>query len=558
MSWKQRSYNAVPALRVRGEPLRRSLRYVTVAWMFGVVWMSAASGSHFKILASSLGFNNFAFGLLATLPFLATFGQLVAALLIERTGLLKYQFIHCALIHRALWLLAAAIPLVLPIPSVLAVAVLLAVLTASWFLGALSAPAWITWMGTLVPRRVRGRYFAHRERLAMAVQIGVVIFLGVLMDAVYRPGGAAAVPRPVIWTISAVLAAGAVFGMVDILLFYRVPEVLPAPPEAPAAPGGSAGESPGLLRRFVLDPLADAAFRSYVLYGATMTFSLSVAGWFFWRNALENLRFSNLATNVLFLVIGPMAGIFSARRWGRSIDRWGRRPVLVICTIGASMSLFGWFLIARDLPTPSFLGRAITWASATVGGWVGRPEWAQAGTGAPVAAYLLAALCCLIGGATWSGISLAQTGIVLGFADGAGRSRYVAASSILISTGGMLGGLVGGALAEGLAGLQAHPIRWGPFLWNNWHATFAVALLARALTIYYLLRMPDPGAASARSLARYMGVNVYNGLSSRLFYALRVFGWQQPLRASNARAVRRRSRARTPARPGQHKRRPPR
>jgi MFS family permease len=535
MSWKRRSYDAVPALSVRRATLRRSLRNVTFAWLFGVAWLSSVSGSHFKTLASTLGFNDFAFGLLATLPFVATFGQLLAALLIERTGLVKHQFIHCAAIHRALWLVAAAVPLVLPVPSTLAVASMLVVLTVSSFMGALSAPAWLTWMGALVPRRIRGRYFAHRERLALAVQIVVVISLGLLMDSVSRPGAGAARPE-VKWVISGILAVGAVLGMVDILLFQRVPEVLPArwrEEEGPARPGDGGRES--LIRRFVTDPLRDRAFRSYVLYGSTMTFSLTVAGWFFWRNAMENLGFSNLATNSLFLVVGPLAGIWASSKWGRAIDRWGRRPVLILCTVGASASLLGWLLIAPEMPCPAFLTRAITWVCGSMGRVVGRPDWAPIGPDSPITAYLLAGVTCLLGGATWSGINLAQTGIVLGFADGTGRSRYIAASSVLISVGGMLGGLVGGTVAEALAGLRADPIRWGPFLWNNWHATFALALVARGLTVVWLVRMPDPGAASARSLARYMGMNVYNGLVTRLFYTLRVFGWQQPLRRRSAR-----------------------
>ena len=535
MSWKRRSYDAVPALSVRRGHLRRSLRTVTVAWLFGVVWLSSASGSHFKTLASEIGFNDFAFGLLATLPFLATLGQLLASLLIERTGLVKYQFLHCALAHRVLWLVAAVVPLVLPVPSPVAVAGMLAILTASWFMGALSAPAWLTWMGTLVPRRIRGRYFAHRERLALAVQVVVVISLGVLMDVVGQPDGGGARPEH-IWIISSVLAVGAIFGVVDILLFRRVPEVLPAPNGQGARSTRPTDQpSHGVIRRFVVDPLRDAAFRSYVLYGATMTFSLTVAGWFFWRNAMENLGFSNLATNCLFLVVGPLAGIWAARRWGRAIDRWGRRPVLILCTVGATASVLGWLLISHETPSPAFLTRGVAWAFSSVGRAVGRPDWVPIGPGCPVLPYMLAAGCCLVGGATWSGINLAQTGIVLGFADGVGRSRYVAASSVLISIGGMLGGLVGGSVAEAFGYLRASPIRWGPLLWNNWHVTFVLALAARALTIIWLVRMPDPGAAPVRSLARYMGMNVYNGLISRLFYTLRVFGWQQPLRRKSRR-----------------------
>ncbi|HUU23533.1 MAG TPA: MFS transporter [Phycisphaerae bacterium] len=524
MSWKRRSYEAVPALRVRGPHLRRALRMVTLAWMFGVVWISAASGSHFKVFATSLGFGDFAFGLLGTLPFLATFGQLLAALMIERTGLLKYQFIQCAAVHRLLWLAVAAVPLVLPRPSALAVAAVLVILSASSFMGALSAPAWLTWMGALIPRRIRGRYFATRERLALCVQMVVVIGLGVLMDRVYRAGDLE-VSQVGMWAISAILAGGAVFGLIDILMFHRVPEVLPPPSEEDArAPSGQGARGGVTLRRFLLEPLRDGAFRSYVLYGATMTFSLTVAGWFYWRNAMENLGFGNLATNVLFLVIGPLAGIWASRRWGRAIDRWGRRPVLIFCTAGAALSALSWLLIPPKAACPAFLTRAVAWWLAALG----QQDWAAHAAEVPVTPYLLAALSCVIGGATWSGINLAQTGIVLGFSDGSGRSRYVAASSVLISTGGMLGGLIGGSVATALASLQAHPIHWGPFLWNNWHATFALSFAARLVTILWLVRMPDPGAASVRSLARYMGMNVYNGVVTRLFYTLRVFGWQQP------------------------------
>ena len=521
MSWRRRSYDAVPALSLRGPHLRDALRFVTAAWMFGVVWLSAVSGGHFKLFAETLGCGAFAFGVLASMPFVATFGQLIAALLIEQTGLVKYQFIHFAAAHRLLWLVVAAIPIVLPIPSSAAVAALVGVLTLSWFLGALATPAWLTWMGMLVPRRIRGRYFASRERRAVIVQVFVVMALGLVMDLAHRPAGPVAQPSTM-WLISGILALAAVFGTVDILLFRKVPEVLlPAEQDVSGPP-----RTP--LRKLLVEPLKDGAFRSYVLYGATMTFSMTVVGWFYWLQAIDVVGFSNLAANVLFLAVAPLASIWGLRRWGRAIDRWGRRPVLIVCTAGASLSLAMWFVISPELRGPAVVVDALAWLAATVGGWFGRPGWTPVGPSTPVGAYLLAAVAAVLGGVNWAGIGLAQTGIVLGFAGGSGRSRYVAASSVLISAGGVLGGLTGGLIAHALGCLRADPIRLGPLLWNNYHATFLAALLARGATIYWLMRMPDPGAAKVRALARYMGTNVYHGLVTRLFYSLRVFGWQQP------------------------------
>ncbi len=82
-TWRERSYEDVlPALSVRRKDLRKSLRTVTVAWMYGVVWMSCVSGSHVNTFARKLGFDDFAFGLMTAIPFVATFGQLLATVLI--------------------------------------------------------------------------------------------------------------------------------------------------------------------------------------------------------------------------------------------------------------------------------------------------------------------------------------------------------------------------------------------------------------------------------------------------------------------------------------------
>jgi MFS family permease len=358
-------------------------------------------------------------------------------------------------------------------------------------MNALAAPAWMTWMGRLIPRRVRGRYFANRARLGMIVQAAGVITVGLIMDYVYDPaaGDHAAAQPAVLQTTCVFFAVAAVFGVTDILLFRKVPEVLPVKPTPPGALK---------LGDFLVTPLRDRAFRSYVLYGGTMTFSLTVSGWYFWLNAMENLGFGSLATNVLFLVIGPLAGILSARLSGKAVDRWGRRPILILATIGAVVSLLPWFFLTER----------------TFGG--------AAGT------YVAAALTCLAGGAVWTGINLAETGVILGFADGNGQSRYVAASAVLISIGGFLGGLVGGAITQALQPLQAEPIRLGPLVWNNWHAAFAVSALARVLAILWLVGMPEPTAAPTRDLVRMMGANAYNVMRTRVFFPLRVFGWRRP------------------------------
>jgi len=556
MSWRRKSYEALPALTVGGPELRRSLRIVTAAWMLGVIWMACIGGSRMNIFARMVGFGEFHFGLLTALAFVATFAQLVATVLIERSGLTKYQFLSCATISRLTWVAIAAVPLMLPAPSPAATWTMLGLLLLSSVMNALAQPAWMTWMGDLIPRRIRGRYFANRSIISQAVMVPVVIALAVLLDSVARAdpatGGVLAMtPRtqPVmLWFVSAVFAAAGIVGTMDVLLFHRVREVAGTTPDRPRLPAvnisrsdivgaGPAGRAARYMsagvRQLLLDPLRDRVFRRYVIYGATITFAMAVGGQYYWRNLLENLRFSVLGTDVLFLVFSPLMGMLASRPWGRLIDRWGRRPVLILATVFTVLSITPYFYCTRHTPAPGFLVDSVNWTASSVGALIGRDGMKWITPGMPVGAWLIMSLSMLFGGTGWCGVMLAQSNIVLGFADGRGRSKYVAAYAVLISLGGVLGGLAGGSIAELAKHLQAAPICFGPtdaagraaiFAWNNWHLTFALSLTARITALLLLINMPDPGARRARDMFRHMRQNVYNSFTG-LFYWLRVFGW---------------------------------
>ena len=557
-SWRSRTYDELPALAVRREELRRTLRTTTIAWMYGIVWMSCTMGSHVPVFSKMLGFTNWHFGLMAAVPFIGTLAQLAASVQIERTGLRKYQFLFFGSAHRLLYIAVGLIPLVFwmmgwPLPSRFAVWAMLLILLASAVCNAISTPAWMTWMGDLIPKRVRGRYFANRALYSRPIQFIVAIALGVGLDLVTRQGPGipddVAGEQPVLlWVICAIFAVSGVFGLIDVLIFCRVREVLPTvkKPRPPAfrldhlgpVPVGVAGKlsygvraAGSFLRQMLLEPLVrDRVFRHYVGYGATIQFAMTLPGYFFWRNGLENLGFSKLAMNVLFLVISPILGLIGAQAWGRLIDRWGRRPVLFLSTALVSLSAVPWFLAFREMTAPGWALDAANWVLSHVGGLFGRPDWFAFTPGMPVGAYLTVLLATLFGGIGWTGIMLAQNAVVLGFSDGHGRSKYVAASAVLIAIGGVLGGVAGGWVAWKLEyfAWNAHPLLVGPFAWNNWHVTFALSILFRFLSLLWLLRMPDPGSRHVRDLMRSIGDGVTTTVTGWLLFPLKVFGWGRP------------------------------
>jgi len=533
------------------------MRLVTAAWMMGIVWMFAVSGSRLNLFGRMLGFNDFHFGMLTALTFLATFAQLAATILVERSGLKKYQFLFCGLISRFLWIVIAMIPLVFPLPSPWAVWSMLTLVLISSLMLSMATPAWHTWMGDLIPRRIRGRYFATRNAFTLLVKIPAVIFLGLLLDHVTRsgPDGAdpiiTAIMQPtLLWFICGIFFVAGLLGMADILLFFRIREVVGTTPDKPRAPAVDIRIDPrrsdgptariahamrylrAVFRQLLVEPLGDPVFRRYVAYSATTTFAMTVAGQYFWRTLLENYRFGQLGSDMLFVVMGPLSSLFSLRLLGRLLDKWGRRPVLLLGTSLIIFSIMPYFFATRHTPAPQFVIDLSNYIFSAVGRLAGYGDVVWFTPQSPVGAWLVMLIAIIIGGIGWTAIMMAQNNIVLSFADSHGRSKYVAAHAVLISMGGVLGGVVGGLSAYLTRGLQTAPIAFGPvdaagnytvFMWNNWHVTFVLSFLARIAALLLLINMTDPGARPARDMLRHARHNIYN-IFGVLLFPLRSMG----------------------------------
>jgi len=465
--------------------------------MVGVVWMSCISGSQMTLFGELLGFSNRDFGWLSAIAWAAYLGQLISAILIERTGLRKVQFLVFATVHRLIWLLIAAVPLVFGAGRG-GVRAFLIIYAVGAVLAHMAMPPWQNWMGDLIPRRIRGRYFATRRTWATPVKIVVVVGAGLLLDAVTRdlpPGTPITMQtQPYLMpTICALFALGAIFGTVDVLFFLRMREIVSPPlvdrPRRPRRhPLVAAAKAVAEPFQAVVEAVRDRGFIFYALFGASVAFAMTVGAQFFWRNALRNLGYSKLGANVIFMVCGPVSALVVVRLWGRLIDVWGRRPVLMLCLIGTVFSPLPWFLV----PT----GSDKLWI-----------------------AYAMGAASCLFGGAMWAGVQLGQFNVLLGFSDGRGRSKYIAAAAVFSAIGGFSGGVIGGFLADHFIHLQydLNPIRVGPFLWNNWHLTFLLSMVARAAAFLWLIPMPDPGAKRFRDVVRHIRFNVYSNTLPRLF-----------------------------------------
>ncbi len=484
--------------------------------MYGAAWSVLVSGIQLKTFCRLVGFDNLELSLLAAAPPLANCGMLLGAILIERTGLRKYQFLEFGIMHRLLWMVIAALPLLLrKWPSQTVVYAVLIVYALSWFLQSFASPAWTTWMGDLVPKRIRGRYFASRFGFARMIQVVIVIAIGKLLDNV-TAAGADGKPLPetaqfqpmLLYVIMGIFAVAALLGAWEILMYRGIREIVPKTPQAKAAD-----------MRFV-DVLKDRDFLWYVIYGFTITFAAAVPGMYFWVYTTERLGFSKLAVNVLYMVISPILGMIGLKVWGRLLDRWGRRPVLMVATFMTVFSVTPYFFSTPHTPWPQIITTAVNAVAEVVGPYIHSPApWITPDM--PVGAYLV--ICCsvIIGGIGWTGIMMGQNNFTLGFSDRPGRSKLVASAGVLVSLGAIIGAPVGGCLVWLIETYLPGVWVVGPFIWTCYHATFAVSFLFRIAAVLLLVKMPDPGAGKVGDMVRYVGLAAYSQLGHWFLFPVR-------------------------------------
>lgn len=254
--------------------------------------------------------------------------------------------------------------------------------------------AWASWYGDLVPARIRGRYFATRNRIAQLATSGSLIVAGLLLQNL-EPGSAG------------VVAAGAgglgyalIFGAAGVFRMVSA-GLLAISPEPPAELLSNRGESLAFARSAEALPA-----RRIVLFAAALQLSVYMASPYFGPFMLEELRLSY--TEYMAGSVAVVALKFvSLPAWGRLIDRYGARAVLLLAAV----------LVAL-VPLP----------------WL----WAR-GVAVVIVAQALSGL-------SWAGHEVSQFSLLLESSPARSRLHVFAVLSVLNGLAQLVGSLLGGWL----------------------------------------------------------------------------------------------------------------
>jgi MFS family permease len=410
---------------------KRSMNHVIVAWFFGMVYTYGVTGAPLVGMFREAGATPFLIGLLTAVPSFAMLFQIIGSYVVTRTGSRKRVFLFLTLPSRLVWILVTAFAVMLP-PGVSTVTLLLALVLVSRLADFAAGPAWLAWMGDLIPEDERGNFWATRQ---MWGNIGGTV--GMLALNWYLGESPPAHRYFVFFLIVSFM------GWLDSYIHRGVHGVKVNMDQ----------EQPGVLEMF-RQPLRDKRFAPFLFFLLLFHTAVSISGSMFYLMMLEEIHLTYFEISLYVAALFGGISIISSRFWGRLIDRhWdGARLVFVVTCAGIAMTAFAWPLVEY------------------------RQHW-------------LIGLIIGSAGFIWSGWGVALMTLLNGLSPSKQRVSYMAMFGVTVGLGAMMGGMIGGWIAESLQGFST---TYGPLILTPFRSTFLVAGILQVLFFTALSRIRQP------------------------------------------------------------------
>ena len=312
----------------------------------GTLWLIVcAPQAIFNVfMRNNLGATSAQLGLLVGMLSFASIMQLPAILIYRRLPRRKAFWIITSVIHRLNGPVLAAVAYRVSQGGSKehGITVIMVAMVASWIITNLSSSGWWSWMADLVPIRVRARFFGRRSAVAQVVNIVAFFTTTVVLDAAVGDN------RFVVYAV--VFLTGGLGGIVDILLHIFMPEPTPSAPPAEASTTAA-----------FLAPLSDRNFLRFSLTTGLVLFSINVSAPFFapYITDPDGIGAPNTWLGIMF-VISQMTWIAVSSGWGTVMDRFGRKPVVMIGLL-FTVSWIGYLIVSPTnyvvvLPIIAMLG----------------------------------------------------------------------------------------------------------------------------------------------------------------------------------------------------------
>lgn len=417
-----------PSPQTAKNSIRTSLRASTLDAIFATVFSITTGGILLSNFLVELDATPVVFGMLSSIPMLVNLIQPLGAYLSERTtSRFQYSFLIYG-ISRLLWLI-----LVIVIAGAswgkfssqqLMVLTLLIVLF-SHLIGGLGSASWLSWLATIVPRQLRGRYFGIRNSAASLTNLVCVPLAGLAVS--HWPSGSQQ-------GYGVVLLLGIVFGMVslgcqsfkiDINPKLQNSNVVKLSPNSDNASGEIPAPIPIPDNSWASSVWQNSNFLGFLLYFSLWMLAVNLSGPFFNFYMLDSLEL-DLSWVTSYSSLQAGANLLMMILWGKLADKIGNRPILILIGILVAVTPLVWLGIG----------------TSSLNLWLWLP------------------LLHIFTGGTWAAIDLCNNNMLLGIAPIKNQSIYFAIVAAVAGASGALGTTLGGFIAQftqshGLGGLFA-------------------------------------------------------------------------------------------------------
>jgi MFS family permease len=412
-------------------------RAIVVAGCCGMAYTQLTTSPATVQFARSMGATGLHIGILGALPVGLVCMQLLSAAVMGRVARRKPVWLAVSVVQRLIFLPAALGPWLFPqVDDAIWIWTLLTMTAVNHATLHFCTPLWLSWMGDYLPHAGLNRFWGWRHSSQQWTAA-----LALAANAMFFFSGSVDMRR----AFAAIITLGAVLGVTDILLFWRVEE-----PPVVRDPGSSTWD-------VLTGPFRHRSFRGFILYSCFWNLASMVGAPFISMYLLEYVGMDLFHILALW-TIAWMGGALLSKQLGQLAERFGQRPVLVLCTAFKSINMIGLLIAPAD----------------------------------PIGAFWFLAPVFMIDAFLNAGILIANNGFLIKNSPRANRTMFIAAGT---GVAGIVGGtasiLAGAAIAASMDWSWA--FRGSQYV--NFHVLFAASLVLRLIAAALATRIREPSSA---------------------------------------------------------------
>ncbi len=285
----------------------RAVKYSYGQAIIGTVYGAVNGGMFITGYALKLGADNVQIGLLTSVPMLCVVVQLLSSALLERGVSRRTMTIVASLLSVLGWVPVLLLPALCAQPAV-RIGALIGLITLITAFGNMAGNARWSWVGDLIPAAYRGTFFGRTTMYGGIVGAVFGLLGGRFLDVVQARSVSA---------FTWLFAFGVAMGLLSTAFFLPQADV-PAPP------------SDGHFRALVRATFANKPLMLVMTYALFWSLQ-AIAAPFYATYMLRDLHISYFGLGAVSTV-ATLTMLLSSPFWGRVVDRYGCRPVLVACT----------------------------------------------------------------------------------------------------------------------------------------------------------------------------------------------------------------------------------